>query len=1046
MRVLKGTLTFILGMIVGILLFVLAIGGAVFAAGTLVTVGDLQNKVGLEFIRDDSEAYNKTMLDVVKDVIADAKEFDKISINSLISKYGLPIPKEVMGLDISKAYEYPLTEIGNHTGEIINSIPLRDIGDVAGINWDDIKFPIVKDNLDLGVSDAISKIAGSMDGNLTISSIKDKFGIDIGIDDNIILKKIQYAALSEFGSLLNVLELNDLLDAKTDTYLLFGPNDLYYFADAYEKVSTADLKDAAFVPALGVQTYAAKAIDTDADDKADTLVERELRFIKKDDGTYAVDNSCYEDDFDADATDKEFYRHVEYKKYEGGSEITEFYVKSYADKVVSVSGINYELKFKGFVKLQEITDSATSKYVRMGNRANISEDGTGLSYGIIDSPITLNSKLSSDGSGYVLLAEGTSTKILSSIAYKSLADLQNDDSFIEDMKIGDIITIDETSSTIVKSLDKKGTKIKDLSTVTDSLKLYEMIDIKTYTYQEDANGLYIKVNILDAELNPTGDFYYTLYNPATYSGELRYNIIDKTDASSKILQRLMNVKLGDFSNAIDELLLSDVLDITPDIYKKVTYTLKTELDPNTRYYYYDDVKNIYLVADDDYLDTHNEVFKVEINGKDSKVLRKLAYIKVNDLSSSIQTVIDNMFLSEIINIVDTYAVGFVSGTATNDDEKFFIEDTDADGIVYIYDGNGRYVKRGYSFKPATAADLSTYYISSTTIGYESVDNTPSSPHYVVDHALKYNLFYNNGTAFIYKPQLASYLLGKGEITDLAYCAIGTGSIPVEIYDNTLGNLFVEILGDYVLYDNTNPVHVALQDKMFIKEVGDCFVDIGAPVPVEWIETAGKYVPTDLDANYRYRKGIDVLFSKQYAENVYVASNTGDYVYVDEEYIAFDPAVHGSEQRYTIKSGYITSTSGAYYKVSSTYNTDIAPQKVEIINDKSSKVLITLGVTTIGKLNESISNATLEDLMDIDPDSLFNELRTYKIDELSSAMTTLLTSNTVTIGKLLAWGNIHTVDANVKDALNNITLPKFFESLEFNPQSGIIVNMVTLYAE
>ena len=44
MKVLRGTLTFILGMIIGIILFVVAIGGTVVALGMAVKVGDLQSK------------------------------------------------------------------------------------------------------------------------------------------------------------------------------------------------------------------------------------------------------------------------------------------------------------------------------------------------------------------------------------------------------------------------------------------------------------------------------------------------------------------------------------------------------------------------------------------------------------------------------------------------------------------------------------------------------------------------------------------------------------------------------------------------------------------------------------------------------------------------------------------------------------------------------------------------------------------------------------------------------------------------------------------
>ena len=52
MRVLRGTLTFILGMIIGIILFVLAIGGAVYIMGTSMTVGELQQKFTDEEILD----------------------------------------------------------------------------------------------------------------------------------------------------------------------------------------------------------------------------------------------------------------------------------------------------------------------------------------------------------------------------------------------------------------------------------------------------------------------------------------------------------------------------------------------------------------------------------------------------------------------------------------------------------------------------------------------------------------------------------------------------------------------------------------------------------------------------------------------------------------------------------------------------------------------------------------------------------------------------------------------------------------------------------
>lgn len=62
MRVLKGTLTFILGMVLGIILFVLAIGGAVFAVGSSMTVGQLQESLTQEeVIAKDSALYSQNL-------------------------------------------------------------------------------------------------------------------------------------------------------------------------------------------------------------------------------------------------------------------------------------------------------------------------------------------------------------------------------------------------------------------------------------------------------------------------------------------------------------------------------------------------------------------------------------------------------------------------------------------------------------------------------------------------------------------------------------------------------------------------------------------------------------------------------------------------------------------------------------------------------------------------------------------------------------------------------------------------------------------------
>ncbi|MEG2451241.1 MAG: hypothetical protein RSB09_05845, partial [Clostridia bacterium] len=95
MKVFKGTLTFVLGMIVGIILFVVTIGGAVFAISKSVTVGELQDKVGISVIDKNSEIIDDNLWSVVTNLIGDIQNIDKLTVQTLIDKYGLPIPKEI---------------------------------------------------------------------------------------------------------------------------------------------------------------------------------------------------------------------------------------------------------------------------------------------------------------------------------------------------------------------------------------------------------------------------------------------------------------------------------------------------------------------------------------------------------------------------------------------------------------------------------------------------------------------------------------------------------------------------------------------------------------------------------------------------------------------------------------------------------------------------------------------------------------------------------------------------------------------------------------
>ena len=89
-------------MIIGIILFVLAIGGAVFVVGTSVTVGQLQQKITQEeIIAPDSALYGQTVLDAVKSLINDINGIDSLTLQTLYDHYGLAILKGLSGIDFT---------------------------------------------------------------------------------------------------------------------------------------------------------------------------------------------------------------------------------------------------------------------------------------------------------------------------------------------------------------------------------------------------------------------------------------------------------------------------------------------------------------------------------------------------------------------------------------------------------------------------------------------------------------------------------------------------------------------------------------------------------------------------------------------------------------------------------------------------------------------------------------------------------------------------------------------------------------------------------
>ncbi len=755
MRVLKGTLTFVLGIIMGIVLFVGAIAGTIYAVATSFTIGDITEKVGLTgekaIFDEGSEITNKTIWEVGQDLIADVQNIGNMSLNEIAEKYGLTKHTdnfgEISGIDISPIFDVPINQLKDNLGVIVDNITLNDIGEFAGMDFTEYGLPILEDNLYSPVTKALDAILKSIDGdNITLRQIEDNFGITLG--ENAIFNQIKDTPLSTFGDVINGIEVGKIIDADCDKFVKLGENQIYVKVDRYEEVMGDEIdliKD-------GAATYVYGR-------SGDENLVRELRFVKKtttdEEGNtidvvdehgnlvYKVDNTCYTATED---NDKVYYRFIEFEAYDPDTmpATSEFYVKAYGNHFVEIGG-DYVPTTDGYVLLSSFAKNEggspfttdEGKVTVTGN-VYVYDDTLGAfviapTFGLNPeyAPATKDSRLDEGFDGYVRVHAGSSDVAIQVIAYTTVSGLNNATDTLMSLKLGDLIDVTEDSATILQTLKDK--PLNKLSDSIDDLILGDVIEITYSLYAEDETGDYVK--IVDGD-----NFYYTLYNPDLHSGETRYTKMASGDpnhpdyllateaeianssiqkfyldeatntmvigtpagenlyiigsASSKILQRLASISIGDFSDAFNLLVLGDVIDVDMDTYEVVPAGFDfSTASIDDEFYTFDGSK--YCICDDPEAKIDSEtIYKLVEKSETSSILKKLALVKVDNISSEMESLIDTMRLDEVMDIdADVYK----KVTDTSDSSKTY----------YRYD-NGLFIDVDSDYITANPAE--TYYV------------------------------------------------------------------------------------------------------------------------------------------------------------------------------------------------------------------------------------------------------------------------------------------------------------------------------------------------
>ena len=339
--------SFIVGILVGMVLLVVAVGGAVLVTASVVTVGQIENSVGSDVIDDNSDVNNKTLLDLATDLIKDFGDPSSLTINLFREKYGLKIPAEISGIDISVLFDYPISEVANHLGDVVNNMTLRDVGEFLEMDFSSYGLKVLDDNLDNPVNVALDNVLKSIDSSaMTLYTLERDFGITLG--ENRLFDELYHTPMSEFGGVLDYLPVGTLTGADSDLFLPVGENTVFVSVDRYEEVETGKIS----LVTDGAETYVAGADENG-------LIRRELRFTLNSNGVYTVDNSCYDADYDGTGT---YYRHVTSEAYDGTQD-GELFVKAYLNNV-SLNGTGWSLVYDSLFPLNALyTDDTLSATV-----------------------------------------------------------------------------------------------------------------------------------------------------------------------------------------------------------------------------------------------------------------------------------------------------------------------------------------------------------------------------------------------------------------------------------------------------------------------------------------------------------------------------------------------------------------------------------------------------------------------------------------------------------------------------------------------------------
>lgn len=1012
-------LTFILGLVVGVLLVGGTIAGVVYYAVAAVSVNDVENytKQEFTFIDKDAEIRNKSILDIydmvkggnIKETtVSDAKRIFGIDIIKILEN-SLEITVDDKSRETLGALKVADVFKDDNLKVVLNCFTLGDVLKKTGIDTTTglASKPIVQEHISEPVIDGFNALLKSLELNeMTIAEMQYLLGVSFGAGG--VLDTVANVKIGDLNSAINNIKFEDVLpDFDRDLYTEW---DYQNNTAVLYRRSRAQFAQKTLIAANGTSEYF-EYVPNDKKVSGETyyLLDADAGTIKvSDDGNWKLKAGAelpyFKNRYDKSGNQNRFGVAYVVPEDSHGMTVTERYDADYSTKnesglfyyeydfvTATEAGIEYFYRVGAAVrtKIQDATGTEPAKYAEIikwrgyveTTKTDYFEAEPWKTYGYSrDGKVTdeeLQEHPSTDSlARYALMHVGKSEPVLKALADETLNTL---DGAIGDMKLGQVIEITDDSADILKKL--KDSKISEIDKDVKNVKVGDIMKVVSVTTAEKAtDGAYIALPALSAGKEYKGTFITAKYRDKTvylvkykdglaFTGD-RYNITEK--ASNGVVVALSEKTIGELQTAgIDDLintaLLSGVMDIDGDVFvSDSTADAKFILDEDAH-----GENGFFRLAAAG--ETAEYKYKRVYEGDGNAVVKKLSTIGVNNIAARMDDVVNSTLLKEVVEVKERYKLKVATATEIGDTN----------------------VRKYISLTDVYAA---SEYAGTFNVGYVETDP---------------------GTDI--KFVRATGTISEG-VTQYVIVDKASSGVLVGLQDKTIGTLSTGV--DEVVNNAKLSDVLEIDGKVYVKAT-----DFDEAVATSYAKI-GQHVAYYKDGNLFLEAG-------------YVRNNNGDYVRLSSGY--FKPTSRFNK----IGESYTSSPDGEWFQIGTEWHNmnDYKRYKFDgeneeyyacIYDGESDKILSKMATMTVkdladsGTMDKIVKDMRIGDVMELnDKNSILYGLGNSKISSIEAEVSDKIKD--ATLRELNTWGNLGmseaTLDAiKVANGGEDLTASEFFKGL------------------